>query len=249
LRVGDFDKNGISDILCDDNTAKKNYFTLFDSSQRVKTTWTWSTTWCTGATNEYVDLGTFRGNGKQQLMCHNYAAGVVHFLDIQAALGSGASFNIGCLGVNQHRSRLFVRRLNDDEFDDLVCYWTCLTAPAYTKVSVAPGTTTGAFGRIITFLDTTTTCPFGSYLDTGHFNNDRFLDLVCVTGTGSDREIKIFLAKDGNFKFTGVDWKSSYTMCTADATLYTGDFIGRGCSQLLCHGRDGTIDIKKIPLL
>jgi hypothetical protein len=248
LIVGDFDGNGISDIYCDAPDTKK-VFSFLDSSQKLATTWTWSSTWCTDSPVGYIDIGTFRNNGKQQLMCHNFQIGNVYLLDIQATRPLHASYNLGyCLkSTSQRKGRLIVGHLNSDKYDDLICHWKTI-ATGVDKIAVRFGSSTGSFGIGKDVLDVTKTCPFGSYLELGHFNADGLPDFVCITGTGAERKMRIFLAKDANGKFTGSDWEGSFSWCDSTSSkIYPGDFRGIGRSQFLCHGQDGSMDIMESP--
>jgi len=256
LVTGKFNADARTDLLCNSDSGLA--LALADSAGHyASTTFTRSGAWCRSSSNQLL-VGDVNGDGLDDLICHDHAAGVVS-VDLSTPSGQFAANKwVGpgnfCVGTNEYPLAV---DMDGDSRVDLVCQ-----DRATGHVSVARGTGQGGFtgikvrGAFARFCGAAT-----SALYTGHFRGNARGDLLCSSREGDlDAQYSTLPVVDASC--TGgvggaclTNWRS--TTCGATCTsqtqsdrkmcaTYLDCYAAHDCGPSSCGSQDDVCGVNKL---
>jgi hypothetical protein len=233
LRIGDFNGDGRSDMLCHAASNGETFVVLATASGTfdVATTWHAVLGFCTGA-NKQVHVGKFNSDNRSDMLCHDVTTGS-KAVALASASGtfSSASWSSPMNFCTGSGTQLHVGSFNaDDARNDLLCHTVSDGAK-----SVAFANADGSFGAA---QPQAAFCPgSGLILRIGDFDGDSRSDMLCHELANGRKSIS-FANEGGQFpglsRYWAMDW------CTeSGAQLQVGNFDGvvngMSTSDMLCH--------------
>ena len=239
LHTGDFDGDGISDILCHDRgtgVIQVDHGTPTPPDGEVEfngVNFTAASGWCHGATQQLV-VGEFDGDSKDDLLCHDHADGR-RWIDRGNDGIDGTDHTYLSPWCHGHYQRLHVGRFDGATTgDDLLCHDT-LTGQLY--FDVTPSNFQIAAGAAI-FGATDKTAPAwcnggGQRLFVGDFLNSPYYDALACHDSDTG---KTFLNAAGTGNYPGTSYTGTNSgFCTAPhERLKVGDVDGNNADDLVC---------------
>jgi len=230
LRIGDFNGDGRSDMLCHDTRGRKwiayaNYKGNFDAG----TGWHSNMGWCIHASAQLL-IGDFNGDGRDDMMCHDKKTGYkwISFADINGHF-KGTSWQRGMGWCNHPGSELHVGDFNGDSRTDILCHDT--KGNKWIAFATCGGTFTGTnWHKPMGWCNHN-----GASVHIADFNGDGRDDMLCHDGSG--RKWISYATVQGNFN-GGTGFHQSMNWCHhSKAQFFVGDFDGDNHSDMLCHDK------------
>lgn len=253
LRSGDFNGDGVDDLLMQSSTGRtaldraegSGHFGGTDFSRVRSGT---PTPWCALRSTQDLWVGDFDGDGRDDLLCHNsFGRSYIDYANTSGNLwGTNWSRTTGDTDWCRISSsqKLLVADFNGDDRDDLLCHNSA--GHSFIDYANSSGQFLGTnWSRSAPDTDDSW-CRLSSSIEllTGDFNGDGRDDLLCSSRTNGKKWID-YASSTG--KFTGTNWHRSSGWCYGStATLLTGDVNGDGRDDLLCHYRSsGSVRVFK----
>jgi hypothetical protein len=256
ILVADMNKDGISDIFCNDATLKKIVFSFFGSKLELRATWTWDdgVVYCPGP--EYkLYIGIFDSTGKTQLLCHRFSTGDIWSRYVQNTPSSTNIADNYCKKASAY-SRFWMHDVNNDNYDDMLCLSNDVGTTIYKRtLRVRLAKPSGGWEKEQKNLSDLYSCSYlaSTIVEFVYINGgDRFYDITCnnlhfnynqgtVNPIQSDMRFYLSSSVSGVFPSGKVSFATNrIRLCTDDkGNMHLGDFFGNKRFQFLCHGKNG----------
>jgi len=184
LLLGDYNNDGISDIICHEHNGEGFHVLLSHqivSSEAVKI----STSFCSG--NEKTILkGDFNNDGRMDLLCHRPTTSKIQVLLTNPESDNTNELEYEMNQCNSGGSFLTIADINGDGYDDVICKQSGLFGKTY----ILQNDKDKIFGLGVSYKFIF--CLNGSNKNfyMGDFNKDGKYDLLCQTNIGT-RQINI----------------------------------------------------------
>ncbi|MCA9704985.1 MAG: VCBS repeat-containing protein [Myxococcales bacterium] len=223
LHTGDFDGDGRDDLLCHERGTGQLWVDLAGPTGAFSgPDFTAADVWCPGDTQQLL-VGDFDADGRDDLLCHDYASGLrwIDWAEDAPLFGGTDAFVPGgwCQG---HDQRIHVGRFDADAADDLLCHATRRGTLSFDHAQA------GTFGG--TDAEGAPWCMGGGQrLLVGNVQGSAADELLCLDGDDGSLEIDAPPYDGTDWAHPGDGWCSGVYQ-----RAKIGDVDGDGRDDLLC---------------
>lgn len=237
-RLGDFNGDGRSDLLCHNATGDGKQAYLADSNGQFSgINWSITLNWCAHDTAKLFK-GDFNGDGRTDLLCHDVSHGK-KWIDYATSAGvfNGTDWSRSATGCNGIHDELHIGDVNGDGKDDLICHDRL---DGDTWIDYADSN--GRFSTPDSTVSSAWCAQPTRRLFTGDFNGDGRTDRLCHDMVSGSKWIDL-ASSSGEYGTT--DLPATPSWCSQPSgQVYVGDFNADGRDDLLCQDtRTGTKQI------
>lgn len=234
LKMGDFNGDGRSDMLCHDTQSGFKWVALATNTGTFSgSNWSNTSTNFCGHTNGRLSVGDLNGDGRTDMLCHDVATGAVwtsHASTTGSFAGTTWSGALSfCTGASK---TVYLGDFDGNGRSDMLCH----DQASGTK-AIRLATSTGTF-------PTTTNWSFGGnwcghasgQLFVGDFDANGRSDLLCHDSANGSKWVAL-ANSGGTFTFSN-NWFSAMSWCMGSAyEVHVGDFNNDNYTDMLCHNR------------
>lgn len=236
IYVGDFDGDSRSDVLCHD-TAGKVWISFSNNAGALDHARSWMNTsmgFCTDD-NTQLFIGDFDGDGKSDMLCHNYENGekTIAYATDSGDFSNGRIWYMNMHWCNQADPKLYVGDFNGDGMDDMLCH------DGSGNMFVAEARSGGTFIGSDRSDNNGWCRSDGCTLSVATASSDTKDDLVCHCKEPNPEPIVIRFPY-GSYSFEIFrQWRRNRDWCTgASDELIVGPLEPGWCGVLVCIDRD-----------